>query len=179
VLLLNAIQEELVRTQVKSFAMALLSIMVILALVFKSAAIVGIGTAVNVFPITVLVGAAALSGIPLNVATIMIAAVAVGIAVDDTVFFLTRLHSEAGHASGAEGAIDATLIHMAGPITCTTLVVSIGFFVLIPADFTPIRHFGMLGGLTMISAWIGDIVLLPALLYAFHRPTKGTPCEPR
>jgi predicted RND superfamily exporter protein len=68
---------------------------------------------------------------------------------------------------------------MAGPITCTTLVVSIGFFVLIPADFTPIRHFGMLGGLTMISAWIGDIVLLPALLYAFHRPTKGTPCEPR
>ncbi len=168
VLLLNSVQEELVHTQVKSFGISLLSVVVILALLFRSLPLVLIGTAVNLFPVSVLAGTAAVSGIPLNVATIMIAAVAIGIAVDDTVFFLARLRAEAHMEPDPERAVDITLSHMAAPITFTTLVVSIGFFVLIPADFTPIRYFGILGGLTMIFAWIGDVVYLPALLYALH-----------
>lgn len=174
VLLLNSIQEELVLTQIKSFGIALLTIVIIFILVFRSWKIVAIGTAVNLFPIAVLVGAAAVTGIPLNVATIMIAAIAIGIAVDDTVYFLARLRSEIDAAPEKDRAmaIDSTLVHTDAPITATTLVVSIGFFALIPADFIPIRYFGLLGGLTMISAWIGDLVFLPALLYAFH-PRSG------
>ena len=178
VLLLNSVQEELVRTQVESFGIALLCIVVIFIVVFRSAALVMTGTAVNVFPITVLAGAAAVSGIPLNVATIMIASTAIGIAVDDTVFFLARLRSETATGADAENAIDSTLRQMAGPITSTTLVVSMGFFALIPAEFIPVRYFGILGGLTMISAWIGDLILLPALLYAFHSRTGGRTNEP-
>jgi predicted RND superfamily exporter protein len=172
VLLLNSIQEELVRTQIKSFGTALLTIILVFVLVFRSAKVVLIGTAVNLLPITVLAGVAALSNIPLNVATIMIAGVAIGIAVDDTVFFLVRLREEPGGKESADAAIDSTLRHLTAPMTYTTLVITLGFFALIPSEFRPIQYFGILGGLTMISAWLGDVVLLPALLYAFH-PRRG------
>jgi predicted RND superfamily exporter protein len=107
----------------------------------------------------------------------MIAAIAIGIAVDDTVFFLVRLRREVnirgacgdcGDGIDGDAAIDRTYRHMVGPISATTLVVAVGFLVLAMADFKPVGYFGLLGGLTMVLAWIGDIILLPALLYCFH-----------
>jgi hypothetical protein len=122
----------------------------------------------------ILAGVAAVAGIPLNVATIMIAGIAIGIAVDDTVFFLMRLRREVDirgacdDCGDGDAAIDRTYRHMVGPISATTLVVTVGFLVLAMADFKPVGYFGLLGGLTMVLAWIGDIILLPALLYCFH-----------
>jgi predicted RND superfamily exporter protein len=174
IVLLNSIQEELVHTQLKSFALALMVIVTILAVVFRSWKMVAIGSIANLFPVMILAGVAAVAGIPLNVATIMIASIAIGIAVDDTVFFLMRLRREVDQRSdGSDGgdgdaAIDRTYRHMAGPISATTLVVAVGFLVLAMADFKPVGYFGLLGGLTMVLAWIGDIILLPALLYCFH-----------
>lgn len=172
IVLLNSIQEELVRTQVKSFALALAVIVTILAIIFRSVAMVVTGSIANLFPIMILAGIASVARIPLNVATIMIASIAIGIAVDDTVFFLVRLRREAAREGDADTAVDRTLEQMIGPISATTLVVAAGFLVLALADFTPIAYFGLLGGVTMILAWIGDIVLLPALLYCFH-PHSG------
>lgn len=168
IVLLNSIQEELVRTQVKSFALALAVIVVILAVIFRSWSMVLIGSVVNIFPVMILAGTAAAAGIPLNVATIMVASIAIGIAVDDTVFFLVRLRREVDRDFCGDAAIDRTFVHMVGPISATTLVVTVGFLVLTLADFKPVAYFGLLGGLTMVFAWIGDMVLLPALLYCFH-----------
>jgi uncharacterized protein len=168
IVLLNSIQEELVRTQLKSFALALTVIVTILAVVFRSWKIVVIGSIANLFPVMILAGVAAVAGIPLNVATIMIAGIAIGIAVDDTVFFLMRLRHEVDNGGDGDAAIDRTYRHMVGPISATTLVVTVGFLVLALADFKPVGYFGLLGGLTMVLAWIGDIILLPALLYCFH-----------
>jgi hypothetical protein len=168
IVLLNSIQEELVRTQLKSFALALTVIVTILAVVFRSWKMVVIGSIANLFPVMILAGVAAVAGIPLNVATIMIAGIAIGIAVDDTVFFLMRLRREVDQGGDGDAAIDRTYRHMTGPISATTLVVTVGFLVLAMADFKPVGYFGLLGGLTMVLAWIGDIILLPALLYCFH-----------
>jgi len=77
------------------------------------------------------------------------------------------LRSECAEGNRWEIAIHRTLVHLARPITFTSLVTTIGFFVLLLADFRPIYFFGLLGGVTMISAWVGDIVILPALLYPF------------
>jgi predicted RND superfamily exporter protein len=167
IVLLNSIQEELVRTQLRSFAMALAIIVVVLAITFRSLVMVVIGSIVNLFPVLILAGIAAATGIPLNVATIMIASIAIGIAVDDTVFFLVRLRKEIVLGQEGTEAIDRTLSHMFGPISSTTLVVTVGFLVLGLAEFKPVAYFGLLGGLTMVLAWIGDVVLLPALLYCF------------
>ncbi len=169
VVLLNSLQEELVRTQVRSFCLALAIVVAVLALTFRSLPMVLTGSVVNLFPVVMLAGIAAAAGIPLNVATIMIASIAIGIAVDDTVFFLVRLRRETGAGYSKEAAVDRTFSHMVGPISATTLVVTAGFLVLSLADFKPVAYFGVLGSLTMILAWLGDIVLLPALLYCFPR----------
>jgi predicted RND superfamily exporter protein len=168
IVLLNSIQEELVRTQVKSFALALAVIVAILGLIFRSWPMVLIGSMANLFPVMILAGVAAVAGIPLNVATIMVASIAIGIAVDDTVFFLVRLRREVDRDDDGDAAIDRAFGQMIGPISATTLVVAVGFLVLTLADFKPVAYFGLLGGLTMILAWIGDMILLPALLYCFH-----------
>lgn len=168
IVLLNSIQEELVQAQIKSFALALAVIVSILAVIFRSWPMVLIGSVINLFPVMILAGFATVAGIPLNVATIMVASIAIGIAVDDTVFFLVRLRREVDLGDGGDKAIDRTFINMVGPISATTLVVAVGFLVLTLADFKPVAYFGLLGGLTMIFAWIGDMILLPALLYCFH-----------
>lgn len=168
IVLLNSIQEELVHTQVKSFSLALAVIIGILTIIFRSLKMVVIGSLANLFPVLILAGFAAVLGIPLNVATIMIASVAIGIAVDDTVFFLVRLRCEVDKEGSGDAAVDRTFNHLIGPISATTLVVASGFLVLALAEFKPVAYFGMLGGMTMILAWIGDIVLLPALLYCCH-----------
>jgi predicted RND superfamily exporter protein len=168
VVLLNRVQEELIKTQIKSFGIACLIIIALLFVIFRSPSIALFGSIVNLFPIAVLLAIMAIFHIPLNAATIMVASIAIGIAVDDTVFFLVRLRSECVEENCWEIAIDRTLIHLTRPITFTSLVTTIGFFVLLLADFRPIYFFGLLGGVTMISAWIGDLVILPALLYPFR-----------
>jgi predicted RND superfamily exporter protein len=175
VVLLNRVQEELLNTQIKSLGIALGTIVILLFVIFRSLSVVFIGSIVNLFPISILWGLMVISRIPLNVATVMVASVAIGIAVDDTVFFLVRFRSEFAEGKNWEGAIDRTLIHVVKPITFTSLVTTIGFFVLLLADFKPICFFGLLGGVTMISAWVGDVLILPALLYPFRPRYGGLP----
>jgi predicted RND superfamily exporter protein len=167
VVLLNRVQEELIKTQIESFGIACVTIIALLFVIFRSPSIALFGSIVNLFPIAILLAIMAIFRIPLNAATIMVASIAIGIAVDDTVFFLVRLRSECAEGNCWETAIDRTLVHLARPITFTSLVTTIGFLVLLLADFRPIYFFGLLGGVTMISAWVGDIVILPALLYPF------------
>ncbi len=173
VVLLNRVQEELINTQIKSFSIASLTIIALLFVIFRSLRMVLVGSIVNLFPIAILLEMMAIFRIPFNTATIMIASVAIGIAVDDTVFFLVRLRSECAKERNWQVAIDHTFAHLVRPITFTTLVTATGFFVLLLADFKPISFFGLLGGLTMISAWVGDTVILPALLYPLRSPFRG------
>jgi uncharacterized protein len=165
VVLLNSIEVELIRTQIRSFGLALLTVLAVLTLIFRSPGLVLAGGIVSIFPIAVLAGAAALMALPLNVATIMVASVAIGIAVDDSVFFLARLRMGPDGAEGETDAVRQAWADTAKPISATTLVTTVGFLVLTLGDFKPIAVFGGLSALAMTSAWIGDLVFLPGMLY--------------
>lgn len=167
VVLLNSIEVELIRTQIRSFGLALLTVLAVLAIIFRSPKLVLAGGMASIFPIAVLAGFAALMDLPLNVATIMVASIAIGIAVDDSVFFLARLRVRVGEADRKTDFLSRAWKNTAKPISATTLVTTVGFLVLTLGDFKPIAVFGGLSALAMTSAWIGDLVFLPGVLYVF------------
>jgi len=118
----------------------------------------------NLLPIAVGIGAMYVLGIPLNPGTVMIAAVAIGIVVDDSVHLLAayRRHLLAG--AGLHTAIRAAVIEVGRPVTITSALLATGFLVLVFGSFEPSRQIGQIVALVVVAAILADLLLLPALL---------------
>ncbi|MDJ0780203.1 MAG: MMPL family transporter [Gammaproteobacteria bacterium] len=153
----------IVETQVRSFAFAFALVMLVLALLFRSARQLALIALSNLLPVLLLLGAMGWLGIRLDVATVTIAAIVFGLVVDDSVHFLYRLRAERRH-----GDLRTALLRTAGSaghaMTITTLVMVAGFAVLMLAAIKSIVFFGLLVALAMIAALLTDLLLLPALL---------------
>lgn len=167
--LLIEMQTELVRSQIRSFVLAFLLISPVIALLLRSPRYALLSAPPNLLPILVALGTMGAFSIRLDPATVMIAAMALGIAVDDTIHFLTHYQSE--RASGLEPlpAIERTFAIVAEPIADTTSVAAAGFLVLTLSDFVPLIYFGLLTSLTLVTALLADLLVLPALLAVFDR----------
>jgi len=102
--------------------------------------------------------------VPLNAITIMVAAVAFGIAVDDTIHFIT--HWRMARACGLSGdeALRETMEVKCRPIVCTTLILAGILAVFVLASFPPVVHFGLLLAAGLVGALVAALGLLPALL---------------
>jgi predicted RND superfamily exporter protein len=118
----------------------------------------------NVLPIAFILGVMGLLDIPLNVGTAMIAAIAVGIAVDDTVHYMTRSSRELDRRHDPALATFATLQSEGRAIVATSLALAGGFLVLIGATFVPAAQFGALSAVVMIVALVADLVITPVLM---------------
>jgi len=103
-----------------------------------------------------------LFGIELSTGTTMIASVVLGLAVDDTIHYLTRYRRE--HAQGVRAAIWATTTGTGRALVISSSVLVIGFWVGALGSFKPTIYFSLLTGITMISALVCDLLVLPASL---------------
>lgn len=167
--LLVEMQAALVRSQVRSFAAAFVLIGPVIGLLLGSLRYALLSAAPNLLPVLCALGAMALLGIRLDPATVMIAAMALGIAVDDTIHFLTAYLDERRRGLAAPGAVERTLRVVGGPMALTSGIAALGFLVLCLSDFVPLRHFGLLTALTLGAALLGDLLLLPSLLVVADR----------
>jgi signal transduction histidine kinase len=118
----------------------------------------------NCFPILMNFGIMGWLGIPLSAPTSLIASIAIGLAVDDTIHYLYRYNREFKKDLDKDRALGDTLKNIGKPIIFTTLTISIGFFVLMFSHFKPTATFGFLMVITMLTALMGDLILLPALM---------------
>jgi predicted RND superfamily exporter protein len=118
----------------------------------------------NILPLLLNFGLMGLLHIPLDVGTVMIASLALGIAVDNTIHMVVvfRRFRETGSPSGE--ALEQTLLKKGRPILHISMVVCAGFLVLAFSSFLPMAWFGVLTALTFLWALGGDLILLPALL---------------
>ncbi len=160
--LLNAAQRSLVTTQIESFAIAASVVLVLIGLFLQSVRALAAALLPNALPILCLFAFMALLRIPLDAATVMIAGIAIGIAVDDTIHFLSCFRTEKRGGLDDLAAVSASFQKASRAITFTSVVATSGFAILLLAEFKPIQYFGLLAGLTMITAWIGDVFVLPA-----------------
>lgn len=162
--------EYIVRSQVAGFALAFAAVFGVIALAFRSARIAALAVPSNLVPVAALLGVMGAAGIRLDAATVTIAAVVLGLVVDDTVHFLHRLRSElARHADRTE-ALRATLAGAGHAIVTTSVVMTLGFSVFALSAIASLSHFGLLIALAMAIGMLTDLVLLPALVVAWRRP---------
>jgi predicted RND superfamily exporter protein len=160
--LLNAAQISLINTQIRSFAAACSVILILIALFMKSIRAMLAAVLPNLVPIFLLFAMMVVLDVPFDAATVMIASVAIGIAADDTIHFLSHYRAEKLQGKSVVDAVASTFQKVGRAITFTSLVASAGFMILVLAEFKPIQYFGLFGSITMITAWIGDVFILPA-----------------
>jgi uncharacterized protein len=159
----------IVRSQIYSFALAFAVILLMISVLTCSWRLGAITMLANTLPILLVLGGMGWLGIPLDISTVMIASVVIGIAVDDTIHFLYRFLKEKAVAPDVEEAVTNTFKQVGTPLVISTLVFFGGFLVLVPSSFVPISYFGLLSGLAVLAALVGDLLLLPALLKALPR----------
>ena len=103
--------------------------------------------------------------IPLDMITIMVSSIAIGVGVDDAIHFLIQFRVQrAANRGDIDAVIRNTLAVTGRPIVLTTLSILAGLFVLSFATFKPVRYFGLLVAFTLAATCIGTIVVLPAVL---------------
>jgi len=152
------------RGQVLGLLTALAAIFVVMSLMFLSAKIGLLAIIPNVFPIIALFGAMGYLDITLNFSTSLIAAIALGIGVDDTIHYIDRYNREVKRSHDRRGAINRSLTAVGKPMVYTSVTLFLGFLILTVSEFVPIRQFGFLSAMTLVVALIANLTLLPALL---------------
>ncbi len=161
--LTNRVVDEIVRSQTESLAIAALLIFGLMFLVLKSLKIGLLSIPPNIFPIIANFGFMGFLGIPLNTATATISAVAIGIAVDDTIHLLVAYQNARKNKASIEAIKDALEKKGLAAIT-TSLVLIIGFCILWASKFVPTVQFGFLCAFVMLWALLADLFLTPALI---------------
>ncbi|WP_036187846.1 efflux RND transporter permease subunit [Marinimicrobium agarilyticum] len=157
------ILQKLFKSQVLSLAIVYLLLTLAFLVLFRSWRMALIGIAPNVLSTLTVLGVMGWLGIPLDLMTITIASIAMGIAVDDTIHYMHRYREEVA-AQGPEEALRRTHSSVGYALLFTTTVIMVGFSMLILSDFLPSVYFGILSGLAMLTALVADLTLLPVLL---------------
>jgi predicted RND superfamily exporter protein len=162
-----------VSSQIQSFALAFVMIFVMIGVAFRSARTALLAIPANLLPVLIILGVMGYAGIRLDVATVTIASIVLGLVVDDTVHVLHQLHHEFQRQRDHAAAVRATLDTTGRAILITTSVLVAGFSVFALAEIKSVIWFGLLIALGLLSGVIADLVLMPALV-VWLRPRLGT-----
>jgi predicted RND superfamily exporter protein len=150
-------------------------IAVVCGFLFRSLKFTLLALPPNLFPVLALYGVMGLFKIPISSGSAMVATIALGIAVNDTMHFVLhyqRLTRERGF--GTRRGIVQTIGDLGRPIVLTSVVHIAGFTVFLLTDFQPLFHFGLLSSAAMTAAMLGDLFMLPNLLMLFdQRPDRA------
>jgi hypothetical protein len=161
--------DSLIRNVFYSLCMASALIFLVIGILFRS---VRAGFAVmlpNVFPLVVTLGYMGQRGLDLDAGNVVVFAVSIGIAVDNTIHFLARLQEERRNGEPILPAVERTLRGSGRAVILTTSIIVVGMTVLFTSDFLPTRRFAELTTVTMLAALLGDLIVLPACVRLFYK----------
>jgi predicted RND superfamily exporter protein/YHS domain-containing protein len=159
----------LLNTQVRSFAVALGVVTLVIFAVFRKPSIVALSLVPNLMPIVITLGLMGLAGVPLDTATVTVAGIALGLIVDDTIHILHGYWHARRRGRDTESALADTLAHVGRPVLITSIAVAVGFGVFAFSPFRPTRYFGALLACSALAAVVCDLAVLPALLQLRRR----------
>jgi diguanylate cyclase (GGDEF)-like protein len=163
-MVVSASSHLLTKGQVRSLSLTVVLVFSIMFLLFLSSKVGLVAIVPNLFPIVINFGIMGWLGIELSMVTSLIASIAIGLAVDDTIHYLVRYNREFKKSLDDKLALTETIKHVGRPIVFTTLTIGIGFAVLTLSSFKPTAIFGVMMVITMLSALVGDLILLPSLM---------------
>ena len=162
--LAGKMQSHMLDSQIFSFAVALGVVSIVMVALLRSPLLGVLAMLPNLLPIAIGLGAMTLLDIKLSPATVMIAAIALGIVVDDTVHMMTAFERRLRRTGNVDDAVRSSLLDIGQPVLVTSILLAVGFATLILGSFLPTREVGGVVALIVVAAVITDIVFLPAIL---------------
>ncbi len=171
--------DSFIRDLFYSLLVAMVIIFGTMTVVFRSIKLGLVSVLPNTIPLLLTFGYMGMRDIDLNTTTIITFAISLGLAVDDTIHFLARFQEERAHGNSVADSIVNTYHGAGRAILLTSAMLLVGLSILLFSDFVPTRYFGMLTSITILGAVIGDLVLLPPLLYVVYRGEDGPPNQDR
>ena len=159
----------LTRSQIASFSIAFVLVSLMMIALFRSFGLGLLSMVPNIIPIAITFGFMGFRGITLNVATVMIASIAIGIAVDDSIHFVSHFRHYRDQGLSTEAAVRKTINGVGQALLTTSVVLALGFSVFGLSDIAHLTNFGLLTALTVVTALAADFLLLPALLLLVDR----------
>jgi predicted RND superfamily exporter protein len=162
--LYNNMLQSLFRSQILTIGIVFLAIMVMFMILFRSIHLAFIAIISNIMPAVMVLGAMGWFGIPLNIMTITIASITIGIAVDDTIHYIHRFQKEFPRDRNYMATLYRCHRSIGRAMYYTSITIVIGFSILVVSNFVPTVYFGLSTGFAMLVALLADLTLLPQLL---------------
>jgi predicted RND superfamily exporter protein len=173
--LYNNVLQSLYASQILTLGAVFVAIGVMFLALFRSVSLALLGLAPNILAAGLVLGVMGLAGIPLDIMTITIAAIVVGMGVDNCIHYIHRFRREFELDGSYREAMYRSHSSIGRAMYYTTLTVVVGFSMLTLSNFTPSIYFGVLTVMAMLAAVMGALLLLPKLIIAFEPlgPERG------
>jgi len=167
VVLYNNMLQSLFSSQIQTIGVVFVAIMLMFAVLFRNVNLAMIAIIPNMIAAGSVLGVMGWLAIPLDMMTITIAAICIGIGVDDTIHYVHRIREEYEKDGDYWGAARRSHNSIGRAMYYTTLTISLGFSILAFSNFIPTIYFGLLTGFSMVMALIANMTLLPLLIVRF------------
>ena len=174
--LYNNVLQSLFKSQILTIGAVFFAIMLMFLVLFRSLSLAILAIAPNLLAAAIVLGGMGWAGIPLDIMTITIAAIVVGIGVDHAIHYVHRFKREFPRDRNYLATMYRCHESIGRAMYYTSITVIAGFSILALSNFTPSIYFGLLTGLAMLASVIGSLMLLPQLIVTF-RPL-GPEAEP-
>ena len=163
--LYNNMLQSLFRSQILTLGVVMLGIALTLLALFRSVSLAVIGIIPNILAAGIILGLMGLAGIPLDIMTITIAAITIGIAVDNSIHYIYRFREELPRQNGDYlRTLHYCHANIGRAVYYTALTIIVGFSILVLSNFIPTIYFGLLTALAMFIALLAALTLLPRLI---------------
>ena len=166
-ILFNNLLQSLFKSQILTLGIVMLGIFLMFFILFKNLVISFIGVVPNFIAAFFILGIIGLIGIPLDMMTITIAAITIGIAVDNSIHYIYRFKEEFKKIKNYNKTLDRCHSTVGVAILNTSITIVFGFSILVLSNFIPTIYFGVFTGIAMLLAMISVLTLLPKLILTF------------
>ena len=162
--LYNNMLQSLMSSQIDTLGITVLVLFVLFVIIFRSFSYALIAIVVNLIPLCACFGIMGVAGIPLDIMSITIAAISIGIGVDDVIHYIYRYKREFARLGDEAAAIRASHASIGYAMYYTSFAIILGFSVMMMSNFWPTIYFGMLICLVMSLLLLGALIILPSLI---------------
>ena len=154
----------------KSYVYAGIVITIMMVLLIGNIKIGLLSMIPNLTPILLTMGIMGILDMPMDMFTMLIGAIAIGLAVDDTIHFMHNFRRYYHETGNVKEAVLRTLLTTGRAMLVTTVVLSLGFFIFMVSSMYNLFNFGLLTGFTILMALLADFFVAPALMAVIHKP---------
>jgi predicted RND superfamily exporter protein len=166
-ILFNNLLQSLFKSQILTLGLVMIGIFAMFMILFRNIKLSLIGVVPNFIAAFFILGIIGLLGIPLDMMTITIAAITIGIAVDNSIHYIYRFKEEFSKINNYKATLTTCHSTVGAAILNTSITIVFGFSILVLSKFIPTIYFGVFTGLAMLLAMISVLTLLPSLILVF------------